>query len=94
MSLGKFIREKRAIYIYKKTKSDLLGEHVNEIEVNSIDLEVLKSIVEPNIVDPYLLDAYPLNLDQINKLELLLGNKIGYDQEQYEYYLECYGVYE
>jgi len=94
MSLGKLLRVERSINIYKRTKSKYLGDSIQEINIDFISFELLNKIIIANEEDPLLYDPYELNVEQIEKLNTYLENKINPDFKTFEYFLECYGIYE
>lgn len=94
MSLGKLIRTDRSINIYRKSESKYLEDPIEEIEVNNISFDFLKQLVQANSDDPMLCDTYLLNEDQITKLNTHLRIPIVPDFGMFEYFLECYGIYE
>ena len=94
MGLGKLLRVERTINIYTASQSETLGEIQHEINIDILDLETLKKIVTPNIDDPLVYDGYPLTWEQIESLNVFIDQKINPDFTLFEYYLECYGIYE
>jgi hypothetical protein len=94
MSLGKLIKEIRAINVYPKTKSKFLPDALEEFDISHISLDVLVSIVQPNNDDPHLLNGYTLDSKELDKLNNLINNEIVSDHKKFDYALECYGVYE
>jgi hypothetical protein len=94
MTKGKLIKTERTINIYKKSNSNVLEEPTIEINIDSIPLDILQQTVTANTDDPYLYDAYNLNEQQLTKLNSYLNNAIVPDLNAFEYYLECYGIYD
>jgi len=94
MSLGKLLRVERTINIYKKTKSKYLGNSVQEINIDLIPFDFLKEIIIANEDDPLLYNDYELSTEQIENLNTHLENKITPNFKTFEYFLECYGIYE
>ena len=94
MTKGKLIKTERTINIYKKTDSNVLEEPTKEINVDLIPFDILKQTVTANIDDTYLYDAYTLNEQQLTKLNSYLNDAIVPDFTAFEYYLECYGIYD
>ena len=47
-----------------------------------------------NSDDPLLYDGYPLDNEKLQKLNELLNNKIVANYKEFEYFLECYGIYD
>ncbi len=93
--LNKLIKEERTINIYKKTDSDIIRESLlEEINIDIIPLETLKSIITPNPDDPLLFDGYPLEVEEFNKINALINNRITPNFELYDYVMECYGIYD
>ncbi len=94
MGFGKLIKEERTVAAYKKTKSKYLGNPVKEVNVDLISLDTLRQIVTPNSEDFFLCNAYELFDEEISKLNKYISNKIIPDFSMFEYFLECYGIYE
>lgn len=94
MPLGKLIRTERSICIYKRTDDSNMGEEVAEINIDFISLDNLKTIVTPNEDDPLLYDGYLLSEKELAELNNFLDKKIEPDFNQFEYLLECWGIYE
>jgi hypothetical protein len=94
MIKGKLIRTERTINIYKKGDSTVLEEPIKEIGVDFIPFDILNQTVTANTDDPYLYDAYTLNEQQLAKLNSYLNDAIVPDFVAFEYYLECYGIYD
>ena len=94
MKTKKLIRTERTINGYKKSKGKYLSDPVIEINIDKIPLDVLQKIVEANPADPLLYDAYELTEQQLTKLYSLLEKQITSGFKKFEYYLECYGIYE
>ena len=94
MGLGKLLRVERTVNIYLITKSKYLGDPLEEINIDTISLESLKEIIPANDGDPLLYDGYILNKEQLDRLNFFLEKKIDPNFKRFEYYLECYGIYE
>jgi hypothetical protein len=90
----KLLRTERTINVYQKNPSPHIENPIDEINIDVIPLEKIKIIVVAKPDDPLLYDGYELNMDQINNLNKYLEKPIIYDFNRFEYFLECYGIYD
>ena len=94
MNKKKLLKEERTINVYKKIKGKFLEDAVTEINIDFIPLEFLQEIIVAIDDDPLLYNAYDLNKEQIDKLNPYLEKQIVPDFKRFEYWLECYGIYD
>jgi hypothetical protein len=88
-SLDNIVKIERSINIYRDSSDELVEEIVIDIPLDKI-----KEIVPPGENDPDLYEAYILNMEQLQKFNLLLKNKIIPDFSQFFYALEATGIYD
>jgi hypothetical protein len=88
--MSKLIRTERFITYFNVNDDDMVGE----INIDAIPLEKLLKIVKANEDDPLLYDQYPLNQNQVTDINNLLPEKVEFDLDKYEYFLECGGIYD
>jgi len=85
----KLLRVDRTVYIYRNGE----GDAFQEVNINVIPFETLKEIVPPDKDDPLLYDGYDLTIDQLNKINAYLLEKIEPDFNSYSYILVFGGIY-
>ncbi|HLX54180.1 MAG TPA: hypothetical protein VKR58_09570 [Aquella sp.] len=88
--MSELIRTERFISFFNVSDDDMVGE----INVDAIPLEKLITIVKANEDDLLLYDQYPLDQNQLTEKNNLLPKIMEFDQNKYEYFLECGGIYD
>ena len=75
----------RIITVFDK-KTDRLKE---EISIDYVDLIKLKKIFKPSTDDPLMYMVYEITEGLIPQICELLGDKVVFDLQNYQYYVEC-----